>query len=70
MLRILLLTVLLFNLVACGHQPLAGKLSFVGDYWDAQDPCQRSPMPDFCGAGSARTVIYSTSGQPLGYIKK
>jgi hypothetical protein len=57
-------------LSACGHQPLAGKLSFVGDYWDAQDPCQRSPMPDFCGSGSGRTVIYSTSGQPLGYIKK
>ena len=57
-------------LTACGHQPLAGKMAWFGDYWDAQDPCQRSPMPDFCGSGSGRTVIYNTQGQAVGYIKK
>lgn len=70
MLRILLLSLVVINLTACGHQPLAGKMAWFGDYWDAQDPCQRSPMPDFCGASSGRTVIYNTQGYPVGFIKK
>lgn len=64
------LILIVSNLVGCGHQPLAGKMAWFGDYWDAQDPCQRSPMPDFCGASSGRTVIYNNSGQAVGYIRR
>lgn len=26
--------------------------TMLGAYFDAQDPCQREPMPSFCGKGS------------------
>ena len=38
-------------------------------HYNSQDPCQSAKtMPDWCGAGGGRAVIYTTPHQaPLGY---
>jgi len=56
-----------------------GEPLLLARYYDSRDPCQSQNYnikpPSFCGASSARTVIYSTPrGEPIGaaigYIKK
>jgi hypothetical protein len=53
--------------------------STIASMYDRNDPCQtraelgRAPgyqAPSWCGASSGRTVIYSTRGEPIGYIRK
>ena len=51
------------SLTACGHQPLAGKLSWVGDMYDAQDPCQSQNWPE--NGGKMNMSIYKRG--PYGY---
>jgi len=51
-----------------------GEPLFLARMYDSADPCQRQPMPSWCGAASGRTVIYATPnnnpiGAPVGYIK-
>jgi hypothetical protein len=58
--KIVLSLLLVSNLTAC-----AGALSWVGDYANAQDPCQYKgkkegyQLPYFCGAATGHTVQVS-----------
>lgn len=53
----------------------ATGVNFLATVYDSADSCQRKPYPSYCGAGSGRTVIYSTPNQQpvgaqIGYTKK
>ena len=63
-------------LTGCGTY---GEPLILAAWYDSRDPCQsqnyKTAPPSFCGASSARTVIYSTPrGEPIGaaigYTKK
>lgn len=65
--------VLSLALTGCATAP-----SFLARAYNNADPCQLQNnggnLPSFCGAGSGRTVIYSTPtgnpvGAPIGYTK-
>lgn len=41
---------------------------WLANHYNSLDPCQRDPMPNWCGATTNRVTIYSTPNQqPLGY---
>lgn len=63
----LLLLLLCCTLGGCGAY---GEPLFLAKMYNANDPCQRTPMPDWCGASKGRVTIYNTQGQAQGYIKK
>lgn len=65
--------ILIATLTGCATAP-----SFLARTYNNADPCQLQNnggnLPSFCGAGSGRTVIYSTPtanpvGAPVGYTK-
>jgi len=47
---------------------LALGLSGCAAYFDAQDPCQRAPLPSWCGAGM--TTTYIINGKPYTVTKR
>jgi hypothetical protein len=68
-----LIAIALVTLTGCAQPP-----KWLANYYDQRDPCQtRSElnrpegyqMPNWCGAGGNRTVIYNNQGAKIGYIK-
>ena len=61
--KILMAVILAITLTGCASPP-----RWLAAHFDAMDPCQNvNAMPQWCGAASGRTVIYSTPHQgPLG----
>lgn len=51
-------------LTACATPP-----QWVSDYFNAQDPCQKTQTPGYCGAGNNRIWVYNTNNQRAGYIR-
>jgi hypothetical protein len=60
-------------------QGCAGALQLVANSYNHADPCQsraelkRPPgyqIPNWCGAGGGRVLIYNTSNEIVGYTKK
>ena len=58
------------TLSACATPP-----QWLANHYNRQDPCQNYynradyRMPNWCGAGSGRTLIYNNAGQRQGYIR-
>jgi starvation-inducible outer membrane lipoprotein len=73
-LKLILLSSLALMLTACATPP-----QFVSNYFNAQDPCQSSRPPGFCGAGlysqsqATKSMparpIYNSNGHIVGYTR-
>jgi starvation-inducible outer membrane lipoprotein len=60
-----LILILALTLVGCATPP-----KWLAAHYNNQDPCQRDPYLQYCGASNGRAIIYDINNARIGHIQK